>query len=117
MGIKQVLSAPRSSWQRAYVERVIGTVRRECLDHMVVFNESSLFRHLQAFVGYYHRTRTHLALDKDAPDARSVQLPMRAASSPFPKWAGCITGTNAGRPEEGNTIRQLAGNAIAGRHV
>jgi transposase InsO family protein len=75
MGIKQVLSAPRSPWQRAYVERVIGTIRRECLDHMVVFNESSLFRHLQAFVGYYHRTRTHLALDKDAPDPRRVQLP------------------------------------------
>ena len=53
MGIKQLLSAPRSPWQRAYVERVIGTIRRECLDHMIVFNESSLFRHLQAFVGYY----------------------------------------------------------------
>jgi transposase InsO family protein len=54
MGIKQVLSAPRSPWQRGYVERVIGTIRRECLDHMVVFNESSLSRHLQAFVGYYN---------------------------------------------------------------
>ena len=54
MGIKQVLSAPRSPWQRAYVERVIGTIRRECLDHMIVFNESSLSRHLQAFVGYYN---------------------------------------------------------------
>jgi transposase InsO family protein len=73
MGIKQVLSAPRSPWQRAYIERVIGTIRRECLDHMVVFNESSLSRHLQAFIRYYHRTRTHLALQKDAPDPRSVQ--------------------------------------------
>src|SRR4051794_152779 len=54
MGIKQVLSAPRSPWQRAYVERVIGTIRRECLDHMVVFNESSLSRHLQAFARYYN---------------------------------------------------------------
>src|SRR5215217_2614112 len=61
MGIKQVLSAPGSPWQRAYVERVIGTIRRECLDHMVVFNEASLSRHLQVFIGYYHRTRTHLA--------------------------------------------------------
>jgi putative transposase len=75
MGIKQVLSAPRSPWQRAYVERVIGTIRRECLDHIVVFNESSLSRHLQTFVRYYHRTRTHLALEKDAPEPRSVQLP------------------------------------------
>ena len=52
MGIKQVLSAPRSPWQRAYVERVIGTIRRECLDHLIVFNERSLQRHLQAFVNY-----------------------------------------------------------------
>jgi transposase InsO family protein len=52
MGIKQVLSAPRSPWQRAYIERVIGTIRRECLDHVIVFNESSLYRHLQAFCGY-----------------------------------------------------------------
>ena len=47
MGIKEVLSAPRSPWQRAYVERVIGTMRRECLDHMIVFNESCLHRHLK----------------------------------------------------------------------
>jgi putative transposase len=46
MGIKQVLSAPRSPWQRAYVERVIGTLRRECLDHVIVFNQTSLSRHL-----------------------------------------------------------------------
>ena len=50
MGIKQVLSTPRSPWQRAYVERVIGTIRRECLDHVIVFNERSLYRHLQASV-------------------------------------------------------------------
>ena len=72
MGIKQVLSAPRSPWQRAYVERVIGTIRRECLDHLIVFNEASLYRHLQAFCSYYHRTRTHLALQKDSPEPRAV---------------------------------------------
>ena len=60
MGIKQVLSAPRSPWQRAYVERVIGTLRRECLDHVIVFNETSLRCHLQEFRSYYHRSRTHL---------------------------------------------------------
>ena len=54
MGITQILSAPRSPWQRAYVERVIGTIRRECLDHLIVFNEASLCRHLQAFIGYYN---------------------------------------------------------------
>ena len=62
MGIKQVLSAPRSPWQRAYVERVIGTIRRECLDHVIVFNKRSLYRHLRDFIEYYHRTRTHLGL-------------------------------------------------------
>ena len=68
MGIKQVLSAPRSPWPRAYVERVIGTIRRECLDHMIVFNERSLCRHLQRFLEYYHRNRVHLALGKDTPE-------------------------------------------------
>jgi len=53
MGIKQVLSVPRSPWQRAYIERVIGTIRRECLDHMIVFNERCLYRHLQSFITYY----------------------------------------------------------------
>src|SRR3954464_1460564 len=72
MGIKQVLSAPRSPWQRAYVERVIGTIRRECLDHVIVFNERSLYRHLRDFIEYYHRTRTHLGLQKDTPEFRPV---------------------------------------------
>ena len=73
MSTKKVLSAPRSPWQRAYVERMIGTIRRECLDHLIVFNEASLYRHLQAFCSYYHRTRTHLALQKDSPEPRAVQ--------------------------------------------
>ncbi|MFL6449983.1 MAG: integrase core domain-containing protein [Bryobacteraceae bacterium] len=73
MGIKQVLSTPRSPWQRAYVERVIGTIRRECLDHVIVFSERSLYRHLRDFVKYYHRTRTHLGLQKDTPESRPVQ--------------------------------------------
>jgi hypothetical protein len=68
MGIKQVLSAPQSPWQRAYVERVIGTIRRECLDQMMVFGEGSLYRHLQNFINYSHRSRTHLALAKDSPE-------------------------------------------------
>ena len=88
MGIKQVLSAPRSPWQRAYVERVIGTIRRECLDHMIVFNESSLYRHLQAFFAYYHRTRTHLALQKDSPEPRAVQLPDAGRIISIPEVGG-----------------------------
>jgi transposase InsO family protein len=88
MGIKQVLSTPRSPWQRAYVERMIGTIRRECLDHLIVFNEASLCRHLQAFIGYYHRTRTHLALEKDAPEPRSVQPPDAGRIISIPEVGG-----------------------------
>src|SRR3954470_2711282 len=75
MGIKQVLSAPRSPWQRAYVERLIGSIRRECLDHIIVFNQTSLSRHLQSFLDYYHHSRCHLSLKKDTPESRSVQPP------------------------------------------
>ena len=75
MGIQEVLSAPRSPWQRAYVERVIGTIRRECLDHVIVINESSLYRHVRSFVAYYHESRTHLSLGKDSPEPRAVQPP------------------------------------------
>ena len=59
-GIKQVLSAPRSPWQRAYVERLIGSIRRECLDHVIVLGERSLHQYLSAYADYYHRWRTHL---------------------------------------------------------
>ncbi len=73
LGIKEVLSAPRSPWQRAYVERVIGTIRRECLDHLIVFSEASLRRTLSSYFEYYHGARTHLSLCKDAPNPRPVQ--------------------------------------------
>lgn len=72
-GIKQVLSAPRSPWQRAYVERLIGSIRRECLDHVLVFGERSLHRMFGSYADYYHRWRTHLALGKDAPEPRRTQ--------------------------------------------
>jgi putative transposase len=73
LDIKEVLSAPRSPWQRAYVERIIGSIRRECLDHVLIFDESSLRRTLRSYLGYYHRSRPHLSLDKDSPDPRAVQ--------------------------------------------
>jgi transposase InsO family protein len=73
MGIKQVLSAPRSPWQRAYVERLIGSLRRECLDHIIVFGERSLRRALASYASYYHSWRTHLSLGKDAPPFRRTQ--------------------------------------------
>jgi putative transposase len=75
MGIHEVLSTPRAPWQRAYVERVIGSIRRECLDHMIVFHETSLRRILGSYFDYYHRSRTHLSLSKDSPEPRSIQPP------------------------------------------
>jgi putative transposase len=73
MGIKQVLSAPRSPWQWAYIERLIGSIRRECLDHVIVFGEGSLHLTLSTYFAYYHGWRTHLSLAKDAPQARRIQ--------------------------------------------
>ena len=73
MGITEVITAPRSPWQNAYVERVIGSIRRECLDHIVIFNQRHLRRVLSSYVDYYQRTRTHLSLDKDCPQSRPIQ--------------------------------------------
>jgi putative transposase len=75
MGIREVLTAPRSPWQSPYVERLIGSVRRECLDHVIVFNEASLRRTLKSYLRYYGSSRTHLSLGKDAPEGRTVQSP------------------------------------------
>jgi len=73
LAIQEVLTAARSPWQNAYVERFIGSVRRECLDHVIVVNETSLRRVLKSYFDYYERTRTHLSLRKDAPVSRPVQ--------------------------------------------
>ena len=70
MGIEQLLTAPRSPWQNPYCERVIGTLRRDCLDRVAVLGEQHLRRILRKHLEYYHRSRTHLALDKDAPEPR-----------------------------------------------
>jgi transposase InsO family protein len=70
MGIEQFLTAPRSPWQNPYCERVIGTLRRDCLDHVIVVGEQHLRRILRKYLEYYHGSRTHLALDKDAPEHR-----------------------------------------------
>jgi transposase InsO family protein len=72
MEIDELRTAAHSPWQNAYVERFIGSVRRECLDHVIVCTERGLRRVLDAHVDYYQRSRTHLALDKDAPVSRAV---------------------------------------------
>jgi putative transposase len=88
LGIQEVLSAPRSPWQRAFVERVIGTIRRECLDHWIVFHEASLRRTLALYFDYYHRSRTHLSLRKDAPEPRLVQPPEMGRVVAVPQVGG-----------------------------
>jgi len=88
MGIREVLSAPRSPWQRAYVERVIGSIRRECLDHIIVFQESSLRRTLNSYFDYYHRSRTHLSLGKDSPEPRPIQPPKMGSVVAVPQVGG-----------------------------
>jgi transposase InsO family protein len=96
MNINEVLSAPRSPWQRAYVERVIGSIRRECLDHVLVFDEDSLRRTLRCYFSYYHRWRLHLSLGKDSPDSRPVQWCSRLAESLHSvRSADCIMDTSA----------------------
>ena len=67
MDIEEVLNAPRSPWQNAYSERLIGSIRRECLDHVIVADASSLRRLLKSYTDYYHRSRTHLSLERTHP--------------------------------------------------
>ena len=75
LDIEQIITAPRSPWQNGYCERVIGTIRRECIDHVIVLGEKHLRRVLKEYFAYYHESRTHLGLDKDAPEPRPVQSP------------------------------------------
>jgi len=75
MGIEEVLTAPRSPWQNAFVERLIGSIRLDCLDHVIVLNARHLKRILTRYLDWYHRWRTNLSLGMDSPESRLVQLP------------------------------------------
>ena len=83
MGIRDRPIAPRSPWQNGYVERVIGSIRRECLDHVIIFGEAHLRRLLAAYATYYNGIRTHLALGKDAPISHQVQSVGRLVAIPI----------------------------------
>lgn len=72
MNVKEVICAPRSPWQNAFAERMIGSIRRECLNHVIVLSPRHLGRILKGYFTYYHRSRTHLALGKDAPEPRAI---------------------------------------------
>jgi transposase InsO family protein len=88
MGIEEVLIAPRSPWQNPYVERLIGSIRRELLDQVIVLNERHLTRLLQSYLDYYHGYRTHRALDMDTPVPRPVQLPELGRVRAVPEVGG-----------------------------
>jgi putative transposase len=88
MGMEEVTTAPRSPWQNPFVERVIGSIRRECLDHVIVWNERGLRRLLRAYLAYYHAWRTHLALEKDAPEPRAIAAPGRGDIIVVPHLGG-----------------------------
>ena len=88
VGIKEVLSAPQSPWQRACVERLIGTIRRACLDHGIVSNEASLRRTRRLYFDYDHGSRTHLSLEKDSLEPRAVQPPEMGRVVAVPKVGG-----------------------------
>jgi len=83
MGIRDRPIAPRSPWQNPYVERLIGTLRRECLDHVLIFGERHLHRVLTLYSLYYNETRTHLGLGKDAPIRRAVHRSGSIAATPI----------------------------------
>ncbi|UCF07074.1 MAG: transposase [bacterium] len=88
MGIEQVLIAARSPWQNPYVERLIGSIRRECLDHTIIFNEKHLRRVLKQYFCYYHECRTHLGLEKDCPKPRQIEPPDLGSISTEPMVGG-----------------------------
>jgi putative transposase len=88
MGIGEVVSSPSSPWQNPYAERLIGSIRRECLDHVIVLSERHLRRILARYTAYHHGARTHLAVEKDAPTPRRIQTPMEGHVVAFPELGG-----------------------------
>ena len=88
MGISELVCAPYSPWQNPYAERLIGSLRRECLDHIIVLSEAHLRRVLTRYVFYYQPARTHLSLEKDAPVPRRVQWPTEGHVIELPEVGG-----------------------------
>jgi transposase InsO family protein len=88
MGIEDVLTAPRAPWQNAFVERFIGSARRECFDHVIVLNEAGVRKLMTLYCSYHERSRTHLSLDKDTPIPRPVTPPGDGAIVAIPEIGG-----------------------------
>jgi putative transposase len=88
LDVEEVVSAPRSPWQNPYIERLIGSIRRECSNHMIVINEGHLKRILTEYFEYDHQSRTHLALDRNAPVPREPEPPERGQVRGIPQVGG-----------------------------
>lgn len=88
LGIEDVRTSPRFPWQNPYLERMIGSIRRECLDHVVILNEEHLRRVLSEYFSYYSEARTHLGLEKDCPQARAVEPPEAGRVVALPRVGG-----------------------------
>ena len=88
MGIREVLTAPRAPWQNPFVERVIGSIRRECLDHFLILNETHLYRLLRTYVAYYNAVRPHQALDNNSPQPRDIDPPPGGRIIAMPQVGG-----------------------------
>jgi transposase InsO family protein len=95
MGIDEVLTAPHSPWQNPFAERLIGSIRRECLNHVLVLGQARLRRILARYFDYYHQSRTHLALDKDVPEFRPIQFSAAGKIVQRPEVGDCTTATSA----------------------
>ena len=112
---------PRSPWQNAYVERLIGSVRRECVDHVVVFGERHLRHLLLSYKTYYNETRTHLSLSKDAPLPRTIQPTGPIFSAPIlggassSIWPDVICDRHSDPDEAGVLEAYVAAHGDAGR--
>ena len=88
MGIEEVRTAFRSPWQSPYVERLIGSIRRECVDHVIVLNETHLMRILKDYFAYYHESRPHLSLDRNVPTPRAIEGPQQGDVVSIPQVGG-----------------------------
>jgi len=86
--IEEVITAPHSPWQNAYAERLIGSIRRECLDHVIIFNEAHLRGILRGYFDYYHNARPHQSLERNSPAPREIELQTRGKVISIPQVGG-----------------------------
>jgi putative transposase len=88
MQIEEVITAPRSPYQNPYAERVIGSIRRECLDHLIIIGEDQLRRILRDYIDYYHNSRLHQALERNSPTPREIEAAVKGKVIAIPQVGG-----------------------------